>query len=41
MRSLFRSVLAFFTLGVASVGCQKDTTPPAPADVVLNVPGMN
>jgi hypothetical protein len=42
MRSLLRSLRAFFTLGVATVGCGKSDDPAAaPADVTLHVPGMN
>ncbi len=42
MRSWIRSVLAFFAVGGAAVtGCnQQQAVPAAPADVVLNVPGM-
>ena len=41
MRSLLRSILAFVTLGLCSVGCGKSDRPPAaPTDVTLNVPGM-
>jgi hypothetical protein len=42
MRSLIRSLLAFFAVGVsAAIGCHKAAEPPPPADVVLNVPGMH
>ena len=44
MRSLLRSILALFTLGVTVSGCNKPDPPPAPAaslDVTLHVPGMN
>ena len=41
MRSLFKSILAFFTLGVGAVACTKTDAPPAPpTDVTLHVPGM-
>jgi hypothetical protein len=41
MRSLLKSILAFFTLGVSTVACTKSEAPPAPpADVTLHVPGM-
>ena len=41
MRALFRSLLTFLTLGTAVTGCNKPEPPAAPADVTLNVPGMN
>jgi copper chaperone CopZ len=44
MHPLFRSVLAFLTLGMVSIGCGKsDKSDPlaAPTDVTLKVPGMN
>jgi hypothetical protein len=41
MRSLLKSILAFFTLGVGAVACNKPEAPPAaPTDVTLHVPGM-
>ena len=42
MRKFFQSLLAFFTLGVFTMGCSKSDAPPppAPTDVVLNLPGM-
>ena len=43
MRSLFKSILAFFTLGAGTVACTK-TDAPLPvasvSDVTLVVPGM-
>ena len=49
MRSIFQSLLAFATLGMIQVGCDKadkpDTSAPpkgvTPTDVTLLVPGMN
>lgn len=44
MRTLLRSILAFLTLGMCSMGCNKSDTPATPAvqtDVVLSVPGMH
>jgi hypothetical protein len=43
MRSLLKSILAFFTLGIGTVACTKTDAPPPPAaacDVTLHVPGM-
>ncbi len=43
MRSLLKSVLAFFTLGLGTVACTKTDAPAppaAPCDVTLVVPGM-
>jgi hypothetical protein len=40
MRSLLRSILGFFTLGMLTAGCGQTENPPAPADVVASVPGM-
>ena len=41
MRAFFQSLLAFVTLGMVPVACDK-TEPPGPAlDVTLIVPGMN
>jgi hypothetical protein len=44
MRSLFQSVLAFFTLGIGTAACTKSDVPAPPAtaaDVTLLVPGMH
>jgi hypothetical protein len=44
MRSLFRSLLALFTLGAVVPGCSKTDAPKPPAGpnaVTLSVPGMN
>jgi hypothetical protein len=40
MRSLLRSVLALFTLGISMSGCNKSEPPVVPTDVTLHVPGM-
>jgi hypothetical protein len=43
MRSLLKSILAFFTLGVGTIACTKTDAPPPLAsgsDVTLIVPGM-
>jgi hypothetical protein len=43
MRSLLKSILAFFTLGIGTAACTKTDAPPPPAatsDVTLVVPGM-
>ena len=43
MRSLLKSILAFFTLGLGPAACTKTDAPPPPAasaDVTLIVPGM-
>jgi hypothetical protein len=40
MRSFFRWFLAFFTLGVGVVACNKVETNTGPRDVTLHVPGM-
>jgi hypothetical protein len=39
MRSLLRSIVAFFTLGICMAGCNQQG-PSAPTDVTLHVPGM-
>jgi hypothetical protein len=42
MRTFLRSILAFLTLGMVTIGCSRDApAPPAQTDVVLTVPGMN
>jgi hypothetical protein len=44
MRTLLRSILAFLTLGMCTIGCNKPdapATPTAQTDVVLDVPAMN
>jgi hypothetical protein len=40
MRSLFRSLLAFFTRGMATVDPNQSASSPVPTDVTLHVPGM-
>jgi hypothetical protein len=43
MRTFLRSILAFLTLGMCTMGCNKSDAPASPAaktDVVLYVPGM-
>jgi hypothetical protein len=40
MRSLLRWALAFATLGMVSLGCNKSESQPVPTDVTLHVPGM-
>jgi hypothetical protein len=43
MRAFLQSMLAFFTLGMGTVACNKaevQTPPAAPTDVTLVVPGM-
>jgi hypothetical protein len=41
MQSLLRSLLALFTLGMISTGCDKPSPPATPTDVTLAVPAMN
>jgi hypothetical protein len=41
MGSFFRSILTFFTLGMATVGCGKTDAPAPATDVTLLVPAMN
>ena len=44
MRTLLKSILAFFTLGMGTVACTKPDAPAlplVPTDVTLVVPGMN
>ncbi|HEY7423414.1 MAG TPA: hypothetical protein VH682_04155 [Gemmataceae bacterium] len=40
MRSLLRSILGCFALGMFTSGCGQSDSPPAPADVVAHVPGL-
>jgi hypothetical protein len=43
MRSLLKSILAFFTLGFGTTACTRTDAPPplaSPSDVTLVVPGM-
>ncbi len=44
MHTFLRSILAFLTLGMVTLGCNKTESPPeavAQTDVVLLVPGMH